>query len=208
VAECDNLRLNRAKSAEIIFTESQRQTSYILPPPIPDISRVTTVKIFGITITNHLSMGEHVRDVIGKCAQSLYALKLLRNHGMSDYSLWVVYKAVVLSKSLHASPAWQGFTSAEDKQCLEASVRRAVRSGLYAADDPLLSHWLQTWTTTYLQTYGTIRITHCANSYLAYLIKLITCKTYNLRPRSHSFSLTIKTDSRNCINRMLFKDIY
>jgi len=31
---------------------------------------------------------------------------------------------------------------------------------------------------------------------------------YNLRPRSHSFSLTVKTDSRNYINRMLYKDIY
>ena len=50
----------------------------------------------GITITNHLSIGEHVRDVIGKCAQSLYALKLLCNHGMSDSSLKHVYKAVVI----------------------------------------------------------------------------------------------------------------
>ena len=83
-AECNNLRLNRAKSAEIIFTDSKRRTTYILPPPILGISRVTSIKILGITITNHLSTGEHVRDVIGKCAQSLYALKLLRNHCMSD----------------------------------------------------------------------------------------------------------------------------
>jgi len=31
---------------------------------------------------------------------------------------------------------------------------------------------------------------------------------YNLRQRCHSFSLSVKTDSRNYINRMLFKDIY
>jgi len=74
-----------------------------------------------------------------KCAQSLYALRLLHNHGMSDSSLKHVYKAVVLSKLLYASPAWWGFTSAADKQRLEASIRRAVRSGLYAADDPLFS---------------------------------------------------------------------
>jgi len=38
------------------------------------------------------------------------------------------------------------------------------------------------------------------------LKKIKTVKyTYNLRPRSHSFSLTVNTDSRNCIglNRML-----
>jgi len=58
-------------------------------------------------------------------------------------------------------------------------------------------------TTTYLQTFGTILITSSTNFYL---IKLITF--YNLRPRCHSFSLTVKTDDRNYINRMLFKDIY
>ena len=85
-----------------------------LPPQIPDIPRVTSVKILGVTMTNHLSAGEHVRDVIGKCAQSFHALKLLRCHGMNDYSLRHVYKAVVLSKLLCASPAWWGYTSASE----------------------------------------------------------------------------------------------
>jgi len=92
--------------------------------------------MLGVTMTNHLSAGEHVRDVIGKCAQSLHGLKLLRHHGMSDDSLRHVYKAVVLSKLLYASPTWWGFTRVADKQRLEASVRRAIRLGLYTADDP------------------------------------------------------------------------
>jgi len=142
-AESNNLRLNRAKSVEIIFTDSKRKPTLSLPPPILDIRRVTSVKMLGITITNHLSVGDHVRHVIGKCAQSLYALKLLRNHGMSDDSLRHVYKVVVLSKLLYASPAWWGFTSAADKQRLEASIRRAVRSGLYTADDPSFSELVE-----------------------------------------------------------------
>jgi len=84
-----------------------------------------TIKILGVTMPNHLSAGEHVRDVIGKCVQSLHALKLLRCHGMSDDSLRLVYKAVVLSKLLYASPAWWGFTSAADKQRLEATIQPA-----------------------------------------------------------------------------------
>ena len=51
------------------------------------IYHMTSIKMLGITIPNHLSVGDHVRDVIGKCTQSLYALKLQRNHGMSDDSL-------------------------------------------------------------------------------------------------------------------------
>jgi len=63
--------------------------------------------MLGVTMTNHLSAGEHVSDVINKCAQSLHAVKLLRHHGMSDDPLRHVYKAVVLStKLLYASPAW------------------------------------------------------------------------------------------------------
>ena len=34
-----------------------------------------------------------------------------------------------------------------------------------------------------------------------------TDHNYNLRPRSHSFSLTVKTDDRNYINRMLFRHL-
>jgi len=62
--------------------------------------------IFGITITSQLSVGDHVRDVISKCAQFLYALKSLRIHGMCDDSLRHVYKVAILSKLLYASPAW------------------------------------------------------------------------------------------------------
>ena len=110
----------------------RKPTDNLPPAPIQDIRRVTSIKILGITITNHLSVGDHVRNVISKCAQSLYALKLLRNHGMCDVSLRHVYKVVILSKLLYASPAWWEFTSAAaDKQRLEASLRRAVRSGLY-----------------------------------------------------------------------------
>ena len=82
--------------------------------------------MLGVTMTNHLSAGEHVRDVIGKCAQSLHAVKLLHHHD----SLRHVYKAVVLTKLLYASPAWWGFTNAADKQyvlkhlCDVLSVRR------------------------------------------------------------------------------------
>ena len=130
-AQSNNLRLNRAKSAEIIFTNCQRKDAEGLPPQMLDICRVTSIKMLGVTMTNHLSAGEHVRDVICKSSQLLHALKLLRCHGMSDDSLRHVYKAVVLSKLLYASPAWWGFTTMADKQHLEASVRRAIRLGLY-----------------------------------------------------------------------------
>ena len=154
-------------------------------------------------ITNHLSAGEHVRNVIGKCAQSLRALKLLRYHGMSDDSLRHIYKAVTISKLLYASPAWWGFTSAADKQRLETSKRRAVRLGLYTADDLTLSQLAADMDDNLF--------TNILNNPHRVLRKLLPDKTghtYNLRARHHSFSLTLKTDCNNFMNRLLFKDIY
>ena len=106
-------------------------------------------------MTNNLSAGKHVRDVIGKCAQSLHALKLLRCHGMRDDSPRHVYKAVDLSELLYASPAWWGFTSAADKQRLEATVLYDVLSGSACIHLTILRRLNSqlTWTTTCLRTY-------------------------------------------------------
>jgi len=43
--------------------------------------------MLGVTVTNYLSLSAHVRDVISRCAQLIYALKLLRSHGMNDDEL-------------------------------------------------------------------------------------------------------------------------
>jgi len=88
---------------------------------LPDICRVTTIKVLGVTITNHLSISDHGRDVIFKCSQSLYALKVLSN-GMNDEALRHVYRAVVIAKLLYASLAWLAYTTAADR------ARRGVYS--------------------------------------------------------------------------------
>jgi len=46
---------------------------------IPDIQRVTSVSILGVTtcICNHLSVSEHIQSVISKYARSMQALRIL-----------------------------------------------------------------------------------------------------------------------------------
>ena len=122
---------------------------------------------------------------------------------MKVYVPRCVYKAVVLSKLLHAAPAWWGFTSAADKQRLEASIRRAIRSGLYAADDPSFSQLVEN-----IDDYLFANIRHNLHHVLYKLLPDKIDHKYTLRPRVHSFSLTVKTDCKNYINRMLYKDIY
>ena len=74
-AHVNNLKLNRARSVEVIFT-SRRKLQGPLSPELPDVRHVTTITMLGVTITNHLSVTEHVSGIMSRCAQSLRALKV------------------------------------------------------------------------------------------------------------------------------------
>jgi len=86
-AQANNLKLNMTKSVEMIVTHSKRKLQICYPPELPDIRRATSIRVLGVTLKNHLSVSDHVRDVISRCAQSLHALKILRCHGMSSDAL-------------------------------------------------------------------------------------------------------------------------
>ena len=110
-AAANNLCLNHSKSAEIIFIKSRLNTNiqFSSPQPILGIPRVNSIKILGVTISDKLSISDHIRTVIGKCAQSLYALKMLRAHGLNNQSIQSIFNSIIRSKLLYASPAWSGF---------------------------------------------------------------------------------------------------
>jgi len=202
----NNLTLNRSKSAEIIFTDPKRKPrQYPLPPPLPDIDRTTFVKILGVTFTNHLSVSQHVHSVTSSCAQHLYALKLLRAHGMCEKALQQVFRSVIISKICHASSAWWGFTSATDRQHLKAFLRRSVRSRLCppeladltelveAADDKLFQLILKD------------------NHILSSLLPPKSDNRYNLRKKHHNRELLPKNTHLfdcNFIVRLLYKHCY
>jgi len=91
----NNLKLNVFKTSETVFQNSKRRTAVTLPPKLPGISGEQSLKILGVTITSHLSASDHLRKVISESAQSLYALRVLRHHGMTEAGLHTVFLAVV-----------------------------------------------------------------------------------------------------------------
>jgi len=138
----NNLALNWSKSAEIVFSDSRKRRSEEPLPPLPGIARVKFLKVLSVTVSNKLSVSEHVNNII-------YAIKVLRAHRLCVTALQQVYKSVVVAKLLYGSSAWWGFASATDRQRVEAFLRRGARSGLYpspqtadeitdSADDKLL----------------------------------------------------------------------
>ena len=100
------------------------------------VTSITSIKILGVTITNGLSASDHVRDVITSCAQTLYALRVLRAHGMCQEALQTIFRSVTIAKLFYASNAWSGFTKATDKQRVNGFLRRSIRCGYCSPDFP------------------------------------------------------------------------
>jgi len=140
----NNLTLNMIKTTETVIYDC-RKTQQDTPPPLPGITRVDTLRILGVTLTRRLSASDHIRRVVSECSQTLYALRVLRHHGLTDGGLHTVFRSVVVAKLLYACSAWSGFITVSDRHRVDAFLRRSKRSGycydelLEDADDKLFN---------------------------------------------------------------------
>jgi len=94
------------------------------------------MKILGVTITNGSSVSPHVQSVIASCAQLLYALHVLRAHGLCDSALQTIYHSVVIAKLCYASSAWEGFANATDLNKIQSFINKSERAGYCSSDLP------------------------------------------------------------------------
>ena len=207
-ARINNLALNRRKTREIVFRDSRRKRLVSPPPPMADIERCTTLKILGVTITNTLSVSEHVCEVIKSCAQTQYALRILRAHGLSDNGLHTVFRSVAVAKIMYASCAWSGFANKRDEQRIDAFLRRNKKCGFCQPDLPAFQ---ELCATADEQLFDKIR--YNKNHLLHYLLPppSAASQCYNLRRRPHSQLLPQHSGhlmDSNFITRILYKDIY
>src|SRR6187399_617495 len=67
---------------------------------------------------------------------SLFALRTMRQHGMTVHALQSIFKATVIPKLLYASPAWWGYTTEGEKNRVSAFIRRAIKYDYYNPSDP------------------------------------------------------------------------
>jgi len=90
---------------------------------ISGFERVELIKVLGVTISRKFSVAKHVGELLTSCAQSLFAFRTLRQHGLHNEALQAVFQAIVVNKLSYASPAWWSLTSADDRMRLEAFLR-------------------------------------------------------------------------------------
>src|SRR5664279_348474 len=141
-------------------------------------------------------------------ARRLYTRCESRVHGMCDTALQAVYRSVVVAKLLYASSAWSGFTTAADRQRVDAFLGRSKRCGLCPLDLPSFDEQMKE-ADRQLFDKITVNEQHLLHSHLP--PPAVSSQNYNLRPRIHNRQLPqhtgYLTDS-NFITRMLYTDIY
>ena len=96
-------------------------------PAVLSIARVEFLKILGVTVSRKFSVTRHITNLLSACAQTFFALRTLRHHGLLTNALHAVFQATVVAKLSYASLAWWRFTNAVDRNLLEAFLRRAAR---------------------------------------------------------------------------------
>lgn len=207
-SRANNLNVNLKKTTEIIFFDRRRHQCPQLPPETPGITRTTVIKILGVSITNSLSMSEHIQAVLGSSAQSLYAIKILKSHGLSSSALHHVYRSVVIARLLYAASAWWGFANPTDLQRINAFLRRGIKCGL---SSPETHNFEELCKAADIKLFKTILTNnnHVLHKLLPPQCNAFNC--YNLRKLTHNRQLPDRHNRlTNCnfLNRVLYNDVY
>ena len=200
----NNLKLNTAKSRHMVIHLPGKQIG--IAPVATGIPRVDLLTVLGVSFTNTLSFAPHVHNLTAKAAQSLYALKTLRAHGLKGEALFDVTVSTLVAQLLYACSAWWGFLGTEDKYALQSILSKASRYGY-------LPVCFKTLTQLVKDRDETLFSAVCSNSdhVLHSLLPAVKQTGYNLRKLSHGFTLACIQSCllrKNFVLRMLFSDIY
>jgi len=196
-AKRQNLRLSASKTNELVLCCKRAS-----PPTItPNLHRVTSLKILGVTVDEKLTLQEHISETVRKCTQSFFALRTFKSHGLPNSALMTVFISKVLSLLTYASPAWWGFAGKGSRDQLEGVVRKAIKFNYYSITKPTLCELVEN-----LDRGLFICISNNKNHCLHYLLPPVRSTVHNLRKRGHNYRLQ-KKDDRNFISRCLYKYI-
>jgi hypothetical protein len=138
----------------------------------------------------------------------MYALRVLRAHGMAESVLQAVYRSIVVAKLMYASSAWWGLTSAADRQRLGAFLRRSKRGGFCPQSLPPFEDLCKT-ADKQLFTKTLANNHHLLHALIPSFS--LASQNYHLRERPHNRQLperTGKLTDSNFIVRQIYSDIY
>jgi len=68
------------------------------PAPCLDIEQVSSIRIIGVTVNELSSVADHVSSLLASSNSLLYALRVLRVHGIPGESLQEVFRAALFGE--------------------------------------------------------------------------------------------------------------
>src|SRR5688572_12717958 len=96
-AEANNLRLNATKTREMVIYKKRQAKRGPVPEVIPGAERVESMKILGVTLQSNLGMTTHIDKILATSSSSLYALRVLRSHGLQPAALHNITMATTVA---------------------------------------------------------------------------------------------------------------
>ena len=96
-----NLQLNQAKSREIIFAARRKRPSQ--PDPVKGIKQAESLKVLEVHVCSNQAASNYVTETIAACSRSLYAIKILKLHGLAGQALHAVFQATTLAKLMYGA---------------------------------------------------------------------------------------------------------
>src|SRR6218665_227683 len=123
----NNIKIHPSKTKELIVTRARSRTARVPSQSLIDgAERVTSLRVLGVLPDSKLTMSDHVSQVLCACSISIFALRLLRNHGLRSNQLHLVARATTIASILFAGEG--------DRQCLERLMARLRRMGYLPKD--------------------------------------------------------------------------
>src|SRR6218665_693138 len=90
---------------------------------------MSTLKVLGVMLCDDLNASthnSHNSGVLEACLRSLYALRILRSHGLPPNVLHEVLRSTTLGHLIYAASAWWGFASAADKVRIDRFISGTI----------------------------------------------------------------------------------
>jgi hypothetical protein len=193
-ASRNKLKLNLGKTKELIF-HKPRAYCNALPVALPGITRVSEIKFLGVVFNSTLCFNQHVDSIVSVVNQRLYLLNKMKQCGLSEEGLHIIFQAIIVSRITYALSAFSGFLNTCDIDRVNAVFRKAKRWGItqyiYYVEDFIEIAQLKLFKCIISND------THC-------LYQLLPNKrdcNYDLRTRGHEYKLP---DNKTSLTRRAY----
>ena len=130
-ARINKLTINIKKTKEIVLRRA-RSRRFVIPPPVNGIEQVESVKLLGVTFNSRFSFTPHIDFIAATCSQRFYLLKQMRSQGLDKKGEQIIFNALVVSRIMYASQAYNGYLCEYDIAKLQAILNKAYRYKIIA----------------------------------------------------------------------------